>query len=752
VETTRLAAVLEAVSDGIAVLDAQGNLILANAAQAQINGFETVDEMLRNLSFYAEVYELHDLQGQRVPFEEWPAARGLRGETIQNWVLLARRRDLGREWYFSFSVEPVRDPRGAVTMVVVVTRDITEAHALTQALRESEQRLSTIHDAAPFGIAITRLADGAITSVNDAFAELHETTREEVLGRTGVGSGVVEAVTRQRLLEALERDGRLRDVETTRRARNGELRTLSLNVDRLELNGEPVLLTTVLDVTARKRAEQSLRESQARYRALFDQAAMGVALVETTTSRFLEVNARMCAMLGYERAALLEAGWQAITHPDDLVESVRSVERMVQTQAPYVIEKRYLRRDGSVMWGRVTISPVNLPETPMTTQIAMIEDITQQRLLTEQLHQAQKLDSIGRLAGGVAHDFNNLLTVILSCAEALQADLSAGATPNREDADEIAIAGQRARELTRQLLAFARRELIEPVAVDLNEVVQGSQKLLGRLVGEDVELRTELTAGCWRAWADFGQLEQVLMNLAVNARDAMPRGGVLTFATRNVVDHPLPGEWVELEVRDTGEGMPDEVKAHLFEPFFTTKGRGRGTGLGLATVYGIVTGAGGRLFVESAVGQGSTFRVLLPRTTRIATAPDGRPELALRGGTESVLVAEDDPQVRAITVRTLEDAGYRVKTAERPASLLTIPDAELANVQLLVTDVVMPGLDGAALAERLRTASPKLRVLYVSGHTRDVVQARGLTEKIEFLAKPFTPATLLAKVRAVLDR
>ncbi len=750
-ETTRLAAVLEAVSDGIAVLDAQGNLILANAAQAQINGFETVDEMLRNLSFYAEVYELHDLQGQRVPFEEWPAARGLRGETIQNWVLLARRRDLGREWYFSFSVEPVRDPRGAVTMVVVVTRDITEAHALTQALRESEQRLSTIHDAAPFGIAITRLSDGAITSVNDAFAALHETTREEVLGRTGVGSGVVEAVTRQRLLEALERDGRLRDVETTRCARNGELRTLSLNVDRLELNGEPVLLTTVLDVTARKRAEQSLLESQARYRALFEQAAMGVALVETTTGRFVEVNARMCAMLGYERAALLEAGWKAITHPDDVVESVRSVERMVQTQAPYVIEKRYLRRDGTVMWGRVTVSPVNLPGSPMTTQIAMIEDITQQRLLAEQLQQAQKLDSIGRLAGGVAHDFNNLLTVILSCAEALQDDLRAGAAPNREDVDEIAIAGQRARELTRQLLAFARRELIEPVAVDLNEVVEGSQKMLARLVGEDVQLRTELTTGCWRAWADFGQLEQVLMNLAVNARDAMPRGGALSFATRNVVDHPLPGEWVELEVRDTGEGMPDEVKAHLFEPFFTTKAKGRGTGLGLATVYGIVTGAGGRIFVESAVGRGSTFRVLLPRTTRIAAARHGRPELALRGGTESVLVAEDDAQVRAVTVRTLEDAGYLVKTAERPSSLLTIPDAELANVQLLVTDVVMPELDGAALAERLRTASPKLRVLYVSGHTKDVVLERGLTGKIEFLAKPFTPATLLAKVRAVLD-
>ncbi len=750
-ETTRLAAVLEAVSDGIAVLDAQGNLILANAAQAQINGFETVDEMLRNLSFYAEVYELHDLQGQRVPFEEWPAARGLRGETIQNWVLLARRRDLGREWYFSFSVEPVRDPRGAVTMVVVVTRDITEAHALTQALRESEQRLSTIHDAAPFGIAITRLSDGAITSVNDAFAALHETTREEVLGRTGIGAGVVEAVTRQRLLEALERDGRLRDVETTRCARNGELRTLSLNVDRLELNGEPVLLTTVLDVTARKRAEQSLLESQARYRALFEQAAMGVALVETTTGRFVEVNARMCAMLGYERAALLEAGWKAITHPDDVVESVRSVERMVQTQAPYVIEKRYLRRDGTVMWGRVTVSPVNLPGSPMTTQIAMIEDITQQRLLAEQLQQAQKLDSIGRLAGGVAHDFNNLLTVILSCAEALQDDLRAGAAPNREDVDEIAIAGQRARELTRQLLAFARRELIEPVAVDLNEVVEGSQKMLARLVGEDVQLRTELTTGCWRAWADFGQLEQVLMNLAVNARDAMPRGGALSFATRNVVDHPLPGEWVELEVRDTGEGMPDEVKAHLFEPFFSTKAKGRGTGLGLATVYGIVTGAGGRIFVESAVGRGSTFRVLLPRTTRIAAARHGRPELALRGGTESVLVAEDDAQVRAVTVRTLEDAGYLVKTAERPSSLLTIPDAELANVQLLVTDVVMPELDGAALAERLRTASPKLRVLYVSGHTKDVVLERGLTGKIEFLAKPFTPATLLAKVRAVLD-
>jgi PAS domain S-box-containing protein len=376
----------------------------------------------------------------------------------------------------------------------------------------------------------------------------------------------------------------------------------------------------------------------------------------------------------------------------------------------------------------------------------------------QRLQQADRLESVGRLAGGVAHDFNNLLTVILGGSERLRDDLAAGRAASREEVDQIQAAGERARDLTRQLLSFARRQDTALVPLDLNEVVRGSEALLRRIIGEDVEVGTSLDPGLWPILGDLGQLEQVIVNLAANARDAMPRGGRLTLATRNAPASPgqgPAGDRVELLVRDTGVGMSPEVKAHLFEPFFTTKELGRGTGLGLATVHGIVTQAGGEVRVESAPGAGTTFELSLPRATRAAPAP-GRPAATPvpgRGGTECLLVVEDDPLVREVTARSLRSGGYRVLTAGGGAEALEVAEREAADLRLVVTDVVMPGLDGKTLAEALAQRLPGVRVLFVSGYTGDVIGHHGVLDSgIEFLQKPFTTQAILARVRGLLDQ
>ncbi len=398
--------------------------------------------------------------------------------------------------------------------------------------------------------------------------------------------------------------------------------------------------------------------------------------------------------------------------------------------------------------------------------IGNAQDITdrkraEQELLEagQRLQQAQRLESVGRLAGGVAHDFNNLLTVILGGSEALREELAAGRPPSLEEVEQIHAAGERARDLTRQLLAFARRQVTTLVSLDLNEVVRGSERLLRRVLGENVEIQTSLAHGLWPVLGDPGQLEQVIVNLAVNARDAMPRGGRLTLETRNVSGSPgstaTAGEWVQLLVRDTGVGMSPEVMAHLFEPFFTTKPAGHGTGLGLATVHGIVALANGRVRVESEPGVGSLFEISFPRGVE-ALAPAARSAARpapMAGGTESVLVVEDDPLVREVTARALRAGGYRVLVADGGAEALQVAGREGRMLRLVVTDVVMPGLDGKTLADELARRLPGIRVLFVSGYTRDVISHHGVLDSgIEFLEKPFTSSALLARVRGLLDQ
>jgi PAS domain S-box-containing protein len=510
-----------------------------------------------------------------------------------------------------------------------------------------------------------------------------------------------------------------------------------------------------------------VRESEALLRAVTD-ATPDPVFLKGRDGRWLFCNPATLPVTGKTMDQVIGKtdaeiyGDPAISAP--LMETDRRVMESGQAE---VVDERILGPQGYRLF-LSTKAPYRDAEGRVIGVIGNARDITdrkraEQELLAaeERFQQAQKLESVGRLAGGVAHDFNNLLTVILSCSDALQADLRAGRPAALEDAEQIRTAGGRARELTGQLLAFARRQVTAPVPLDLNDAVRNSERLLRRVLGEDVQLTVELEPQLWTVVCDPGQVEQVILNLAVNARDAMPRGGTLALRTRNLLvdethtardGEARVGEWAQLSVQDSGAGMGPEVLDHLFEPFFTTKPKGSGTGLGLATVYGIVSQADGHLHVRSAVGQGTTVEVCLPRRLEVAQRP--RPAVAAPavGGTETVLAVEDDPLVREITARALRSGGYRVLVAGSGAEALEAADRLQGRLHLLVTDVVMPGLDGRALADELRRRTPGVRVLYVSGYTQDVISHHGVLDTgVELLPKPFTSGALLAKVRAVLD-
>jgi PAS domain S-box-containing protein len=459
------------------------------------------------------------------------------------------------------------------------------------------------------------------------------------------------------------------------------------------------------------------------------------------------------ARWGYEPQQLIDNNppFTSLIHDDDVDRVHEEMRRFTNdgTDA-FVQEYRIRKADGSVLWIEDRTSVVRDRDGNVVLYEGILADVTERKQLQAQFVQAQKMETVGRLAGGVAHDFNNLLTVINGYAEFALTEIPEG-DPLREMVQEIYDAGQRAAALTRQLLAFSRRQVVQPVALDLNVVAEQMKKMLERLIGADVHLKSDLAPELWRVRADAGQIEQVIMNLAVNARDAMPEGGTLAVTTRNVIENG--GEQVMLAVADTGCGMDDATQQRLFEPFFTTKQPGQGTGLGLATVYGIVAQSGGRIDVTSAVGLGSTFRLFFPR---IADASGGlslqRPEGVVRG-TERILIVEDETSLRRIAERILQAAGYSTVCAHDGHEALALLASDAEPVDLLLTDVVMPGMSGHELASRVKTSHPQLKVLFTSGYLHDVFpDPARLAPDVHFLGKPYSPSTLTSKVRDVLDR
>jgi two-component system, cell cycle sensor histidine kinase and response regulator CckA len=627
-------------------------------------------------------------------------------------------------------------------------QDVTERRKASAQLRV----LDTVIRSSSRAVAIAD-PSGLLTFANEAFVRFWGHERgEDVLHRSLFEfwepvEGPGEAIA------AIFRKGTLH-TEAIGRRRNGEEFDVAVVAEAVsDARGQLAqVLVTCTDITASKRAELALR--------LKDQAiatSLVAIAMSDASARIVYVNATFLRLWGYSSDDEVLG-----RTPLDFTNEQRTpqVLESVRAHGSWVGELAGKRKDGTGMELRLSVNTITDPNGQVVNIVASFIDVTEQKRLEAQLLHAQKMESVGRLAGGVAHDFNNLLTVILGAVELTRLELDPG-HPAHEYLADAENAADSAGTLTKQLLAFSRKQIIAPKVLNLNDVIARVERMAQRLLGEDVLLRTVCAPDLGLVRFDPGQVEQIIVNLAVNARDAMPEGGRLTIETSNVRLDPQYtdmhagvefGDYVLLAVSDSGTGMSDEARAHLFEPFFTTKGPGKGTGLGLAMVYGAVQQNGGRIEVYSEPEHGTTFKIYLPQV--LSTEPPVRlPERASpRSGGETILLVEDDSRVRVFAATVLERFGYQVHAFQAPASALAALPELHPPPDLLVTDVVMPGMNGRALAERIASLIPAMRVLFVSGYTENVIVHHGvLKENIEFLAKPYSVDQLARRVREVLD-
>jgi len=529
------------------------------------------------------------------------------------------------------------------------------------------------------------------------------------------------------------------------------------------------LVFTLKDVTEGQRAVEALRESEEKYRVLVKNIP-ALVFKGYTDWKVDFFDRKIEELTGYSKEDFdaRKLKWSDLILPEDLPAVQKIFIEALKSPESYLRTYRIRSKDKRIIWieerGQIIFNQKGEPEYVS----GVFYDITRNKETEaalqkseEQLRQAQKMEAVGRLAGGVAHDFNNLLTGIIGFADLLLTDLD-HQDPHRREVEEIKNTGERAASLTRQLLAFSRKQILQPRKLKLNSVVRNMEKLLQRLIGEDIFLATNLENDLWMVEADPFQIEQVIINLAVNARDALPQGGKLSVETANVeLDESYahrdvnfqPGPYVMLSVTDNGTGMDEETQAHIFEPFFTTKGRNQGTGLGLSTVYGIVKQSGGHIWVYSEPQWGTTFKIYLPMAANAPEAAKSTPEAtASPRGWETVLLVEDERVVRKMVFAALQQSGYQVLVAADPEEALSVCEQNKGSIHLLLTDVVMPGMSGSDLAERLTGRYPDMKVLYISGYPENAISHHGvLNPGIAFLAKPFTPSALVKRVRKVLD-
>jgi PAS domain S-box-containing protein len=672
----------------------------------------------------------------------------------------------------------LRDADGRLTGLLGTIRDVTAERKALADLEESRAQLEAALSSMSDAVWISDEA-GRFLLFNEAFARIHRFPSKEACFRTlteypdvlevSFPDGTIAPLDRWALPRALRGEVATNQEYLLRRKDTGETWVGSYSFAPIRRGGAIVGGVVVgRDVTEQKRAEESLRESEARFRDVA--ASAGEYVFEMDTRGVVSyASDAIEKVLGFRPDEVVGRPSFDFMDPEEVPRSgALLAEKVARKERFSRLEQVARHRSGRRVYLEASAVPVLAADGSLLGYRGAAMDVTDRRdaeveraRLQEQLAQSQKMEVVGRLAGGVAHDFNSLLTVILAGGLELLEELRAGRPGEPEHAADIVAAAQRAADLTRQLLAFARRQVVTPEVVGLDGVLREARKLIGRVIGEDVRVVVDLPEGLWKVRGDRGLLDQVVMNLAVNARDAMPRGGTLHLAAANrhlAPGEPLPdpemapGDWVELLVRDDGQGMTPEVLAHIFEPFYTTKPTGQGTGLGLATVYGIVKQSGGAITVASEPGKGTEFRVFLPAVP-LGGPTEAKPPAVDRGGSESILLVEDEPTVREVTARVLRDGGYRVHVAPGAAEAIAWLEAGGGPIDLLVTDVVMPGMGGSELAAAVEAVRPGTRVLFLSGFTADATLRHGVAaDGPDFLAKPFTPEGLRARVRAVLDR
>jgi PAS domain S-box-containing protein len=675
-----------------------------------------------------------------------------------------RQRDGQYRWVLDHG-QPRFTPQGQFTGYSGALVDITELQETAEALRQSEERFRMFGRATNDAIRDWDFATNLVWW-NEGLQTLFGYPTDETTSRADWWQRHIHPDDRERIWAGIKVDiphGHFWSDEYRFLRADG---TYAYVYDRgyvvHDANGRPVrLIGAMLDITARKEGEQALRDSEERLRMALDGGQIG------TWAWDLATNAVRWGGHAYRVFDLAPGTFGGtfddlldLVHPDDRPALVDAVNHAIDLSLPFDVEFRTSSHGSQARWIASQAQVYCDERGKPARMLGVVQDVTERKRLESQFLQAQKMEGIGRLAGGVAHDFNNLLTAILGYIEMGTRRLAPD-NPAHEYLHSIRHAAERSAALIRQLLAFARRQITEPRLVDLNVLIGQTHELLRRVIGEDIELRASTRPDLGAVRLDPAQFEQVLMNLVINARDAMPDGGILSIETADVEldEHyarqhqsVLPGSYVMLAVSDTGIGMTEEVSSHLFEPFFTTKPPGKGTGLGLATCYGIIKQNGGHIWVYSEYGRGSTFKIFLPRASGSpAPEPPLDPTDVRVTGNETVLVVEDEPLVRAITVETLETLGYHVLQAGNGEEALTVARAYEGPIDILVTDVVMPAMGGPALTQHLQRERRNVKVLYVSGYTDDAIVHHGVVEPgIQFLQKPFPLATLARRIRELL--
>lgn len=725
------------------VYDPAGHSILVNQAFIDLFGTEPSPEYNVFEDAIVEPLGIAGLIG-----------RAFNGERVEMPTAWYDREDGGRV-AISGTIFPLFDQLVQVQFVVVTLKDETE-HLLAQERVEKERyKFRALFESALDGIAVID-AQRRFIDVNPAACRLFNRSAEELVGRSTMdfSAAVQESNLRWQVLES---EGKLRGEGAIFRP-DGSI----VNIEYQTTGGYlgEHFLTILRDITERKRLEEQLRISERNYREIFDKANEAIFVVDPVIRRVVDMNAAAGALTAYTTAELRELTQEQVVseEPGFTLTELNEWLDKAMSEGPQVFEWCGRNKNGRLVWVEISVQKTVIADEERLLIFA--RDISERKRLTEQLQQAQKMEAIGRLAGGVAHDFNNLLTIINSGSSMLL-DGEPLSESQAELVSEILEAGNRAASLTGQLLAFSRKSMISPKQISMNEVVNSLQGMLRRLIGEDIELTVLLEPELGQVHADKSQMEQILLNLAVNARDAMPHGGKLIIETQNIyLDEPYldghvdiaSGPYVRISFSDNGEGMDPLVKVHAFEPFFTTKGMGKGTGLGLAMTYGIVKQSGGHVLIYSEQGAGTTIKVYLPRVDAPHEGEKEMPErLHMPQGHERVLLVEDEPGVRRMTERILEICGYTIVSMENAQMALELLEETPQEFDLLLTDVVMPGMSGHQLANIMTERQPKLKVLFMSGYTDDAVVRYGVLQaKVPFLQKPFTPTDLAKKIREVL--
>ena len=761
--------IFENAVEGIFQSTPDGRFVTVNPAMARILGYDSPQDLVENVTDIAN--QIYVNPEDRLESARLESEHGF----LQGFEFEAYRKD-GEKIWLSLNRKSVHDKKGVELYREGSVEDITEHKRaeeerarLHAEIESHQQRLDNIVGSVPGVVWEAWGEPDAATQRIDFVSDYVETmlgySVDEWLSTPNFWLQIVYPDDKERTAKAVAsafaRCASNTTMEFRWLAKDGHAVWVESNSAVIkDEGGHPVgVRGVIVDITERKRAEEALRESEERYRDLVENAH-DIIYSHDLKGNYTSVNKAGEHITGYSREEALHLNFADTVTPECLDRAREMLVRKLAGERVTAYELELRAKDGRHITVETNTKLVYENGVPVGVQ-GIARDITERKQLEDQLRQSQKMEAIGQLAGGVAHDFNNLLTAINGYSS-LALQRVDDHNPIKSHLEEIRKAGERAANLTRQLLAFGRKQILQPLSLNLNDVVTDMNKMLKRLIGEDIDLASKLAPDLKRVKADPGQVEQVLVNLVVNARDAMPQGGSLTIETGNVeFDQAYsskhvgvePGNYVMLAVSDTGVGMDEETRARIFEPFFTTKAKGKGTGLGLSTVYGIIKQTGGNIWVYSEPGQGTTFKVYVPAMPADAkVAATGIKKEDIPTGSETVLLVEDEDVVRGLAVKILEAAGYKVLEARRGEEAIKLCSETSKPIDLLLTDVVMPEISGKEVADRLNELRPDLKVLYMSGYTDEAIVHHGvLDSSVQFIQKPFTPAALARKVREVLD-